>query len=146
MNWSMFQGVYLRCRSGEHQRHRQPMGAHHSTLPAAGAAASWGCKPHSKGTVQNAPGGSSPEGTIKLRTHQPLHPHVVPCKMSQSKNQPCWSRTRVTAQQWCSSKCGNNLAYRLDNFVETEWCCQESYCFLEGAESFLLFSQKSHGI
>lgn len=48
---------------------------------------------------------------------------------------------RSDSTGWRSSKCGNNLAYRLDNFVETEWQCQESCCFLDGSESF--FSDRS---
>lgn len=69
INCSVLQGVYLWCRLGEHQRRGQLMGAHHSALSAARAAAS-GCKTHSKGTVQNTPGGSSPEGTTPRRHDQ----------------------------------------------------------------------------
>lgn len=116
------------------QPERQPQAVKHTVKGR--------CKIHLVGQAQKA---RRPDGTIKLRTRQPSHPCVVPCKMSQSKNQPCWGSARVTAQQWCSSKCENNLAYRLDNFVETEWWCQESCRFLEGAESLLLFRQKSHG-
>lgn len=55
-------------------------------------------------------------------------------KTSQSKTH-CAGAAAVTAQQ-SSSKCGNNLAYGSDDFVETEWQCQGRCCFLEGADDF----------
>lgn len=83
---------------------------------------------------------------VKIRCNEPplkqllakcwhlLYGQVWPGQNVPKQNPPGWA-VAVTAQQW-SSKCGNNLAYGSDDFVETEWQCQECCCFLEGAEDF----------